>query len=191
MTSVQPRIRLHRSFDQRSHSYLGYVLRVDGAIDGVQRPFRIAIGPAVLAKHMIRVGDELAGQAEPVVDPSSETVELYRVAKLPENRLRRRRPAARSRRRWASWAPQREGSRRPGKLPPHQVEPDAPAGGSSAAWRSLRWLSATRNSARQPAEALAAESRQAELVVHLERSSATCREQPPRERTIDPSRLRD
>lgn len=29
LTSVQPRIRLSRSFDQRSHSYLGYVLRID------------------------------------------------------------------------------------------------------------------------------------------------------------------
>ena len=34
VTSVQPRIRLLRSFDERSHSYLGLMLRVQGAIDG-------------------------------------------------------------------------------------------------------------------------------------------------------------
>lgn len=30
LTSVQPRIRLTRSFDQRSHTYQGYLLRVQG-----------------------------------------------------------------------------------------------------------------------------------------------------------------
>ena len=30
LISVQPRIRLGRSFDQRSHTYLGYALRVRG-----------------------------------------------------------------------------------------------------------------------------------------------------------------
>src|SRR5262249_34733644 len=29
VTAVQPRIRLTRSFDQRSHSYLGYLLRIE------------------------------------------------------------------------------------------------------------------------------------------------------------------
>jgi hypothetical protein len=30
IVSIQPHIRLMRSFDERSHSYLGYLLRVDG-----------------------------------------------------------------------------------------------------------------------------------------------------------------
>jgi hypothetical protein len=30
LLSVQPRIRLTRSFDQRSHTYLGYALKVSG-----------------------------------------------------------------------------------------------------------------------------------------------------------------
>jgi hypothetical protein len=30
LVGVQPRIRLLRSFDQRQHSYQGYVLRVEG-----------------------------------------------------------------------------------------------------------------------------------------------------------------
>ena len=37
LTSVQPRIRLLRSFDQRSHSYLGYVLSVEGMIGNEER----------------------------------------------------------------------------------------------------------------------------------------------------------
>jgi hypothetical protein len=32
LVSVQPRTRLTRSFDERSHSYLGYALRVQGTI---------------------------------------------------------------------------------------------------------------------------------------------------------------
>ena len=31
ITAVQPRIRLQRSFDERSHSYLGYVLLLEGS----------------------------------------------------------------------------------------------------------------------------------------------------------------
>jgi len=34
LIGVQPRIRLTRSFDQRSHTYQGYVLRVHGAVGG-------------------------------------------------------------------------------------------------------------------------------------------------------------
>lgn len=30
IVAIQPRIRLMRSFDERYHSYLGFVLRIDG-----------------------------------------------------------------------------------------------------------------------------------------------------------------
>ena len=33
--SVQPRIRLTRSFDQRTHSYLGYIRTVQGLVGGL------------------------------------------------------------------------------------------------------------------------------------------------------------
>jgi hypothetical protein len=39
ITGVQPRIDLLRSFDERQHSYLEYLLRITGIIDGVQRGF--------------------------------------------------------------------------------------------------------------------------------------------------------
>ena len=47
ITSVQPRIRLTRSYDQRSHSYLGYNLRIDGTVgDDDRREFMVAVGKA-------------------------------------------------------------------------------------------------------------------------------------------------
>jgi hypothetical protein len=80
--SVQPRIRLTRSFDQRSHTYLGYALRVSGAVDGRPREFSIGIGKTVQGKHGFRAGDRVSGEAEPVADPRLEPVALYKVAKL-------------------------------------------------------------------------------------------------------------
>ena len=35
--SVQPRIRMIRSFDERSHNYLGYSLLIKGVIDNVSQ----------------------------------------------------------------------------------------------------------------------------------------------------------
>lgn len=46
--SVQPRVRLLRSFDQRSDTCLGYVARLAGSVDGEPRSFAIAIGEAAL-----------------------------------------------------------------------------------------------------------------------------------------------
>ena len=82
VTSVQPRIRLTRSFDQRSHSYQGYVLRVSGSIAGETREFLVAVGPAAHAKHQFRTGDSVNGEGIPVAEPRLETAELYRVSKL-------------------------------------------------------------------------------------------------------------
>ena len=82
LTSVQPRIRLLRSFDQRSHSYLGYVLRVDGAIGSEIREFSVGIGKGAQAKHEFRVGDLIRGECVPVVDPRRETAEYYKASKL-------------------------------------------------------------------------------------------------------------
>jgi hypothetical protein len=79
---VQPRIRLTRSFDQRSHTYLGYALRLRGSIGAETREFSVGIGKAAQAKHLFRVGDRVSGEAEPVADPGLEPVELYKVAQL-------------------------------------------------------------------------------------------------------------
>ena len=82
LTSVQPRIRLSRSFDQRSHTYQGYVLRVDGTIGEDRREFLVAIGEGAQAKHGFGVGDTVSGEGVPVTDPRLETAELYKVSKL-------------------------------------------------------------------------------------------------------------
>lgn len=44
LVSVQLQIRLTRSFDQRSHSYLGFVLRVQETVGGEEREFLVGIG---------------------------------------------------------------------------------------------------------------------------------------------------
>ena len=82
LTSVQPRIRLTRSFDQRSHSYLGYTLCIRGAIDGNDGEVRIGIGKAAQAKHGFRVGDRVSGQSHPVLDNRLETAQFYKTSKL-------------------------------------------------------------------------------------------------------------
>ena len=80
--SVQPRIRLLRSFDQRSHSYLGYNLRIEGNIGQEQREFMIAVGKSTQAKFQFSVGDVVSGLCEPVVDERLEVAEFYKVSKL-------------------------------------------------------------------------------------------------------------
>ena len=82
IVSVQPRIRLLRSFDERSHSYLGYVLRIEGTIGNDPGKFRIAVGKAARAKHHFRVDMEVSGLAVPVPDPRHETAGFYKVSGL-------------------------------------------------------------------------------------------------------------
>lgn len=82
ITSVQPRIRLTRSFDQREHSYLGYVLTLQGTIGSEQREFIVAIGEGAHAEHQFRVGDFVSGEGVPVAEPRTEIAELYKVSKV-------------------------------------------------------------------------------------------------------------
>ena len=80
--SVQPRIRLTRSFDERTHSYLGYSLVLEGVIGGERRQFSVGIGKVAQDKHAFRVGDEVSGRGIPVAYSRKEPVELYRASKL-------------------------------------------------------------------------------------------------------------
>lgn len=80
--SVQPRIRLLRSFDERSHGYLGYVLRVDGVIGGAERTFTLGIGKAAQAKHGFRNGVQVSGVCVPAADPNKEPAEFYKASRL-------------------------------------------------------------------------------------------------------------
>ncbi|MDY0290351.1 MAG: hypothetical protein RBR15_16105 [Sphaerochaeta sp.] len=78
--SVQPRIRLLRSFDQSSHSYLGYAL---GVLDS-EREEKLSIGIGLKAqeKHQFRIGMTISGSCVPVLDPDMESVDYYRASKL-------------------------------------------------------------------------------------------------------------
>jgi hypothetical protein len=78
--SVQPRIRLIRSFDQRSHTYLGFVIRIAGRVEDVEREVLVGIGAAAQEKHGFRVGDRVSGLGVAVADPRLETAELYKVS---------------------------------------------------------------------------------------------------------------
>ena len=82
LVSLQPRIRLLRSFDQRDHNYLGFVLRVRGTIDDNEREFSIGIGKAAQEKHQFRVGYIVKGESHPVLDHRTEVVEFYKTSKL-------------------------------------------------------------------------------------------------------------
>jgi len=80
--SVQPRIRLLRSFDQRSHSYLGYVLQIHGIIGEAEGTSVIGIGKGAQAKHQFRAGDLVGGKSEIVLDARTEAAEYYKTSEL-------------------------------------------------------------------------------------------------------------
>lgn len=54
LLAIQPRIRLTRSFDERTHTYLGYALRLDGAVGDRRGEFLVGIGSGTQAKHRYR-----------------------------------------------------------------------------------------------------------------------------------------
>ncbi len=80
--SVQPRIRLMRSFDERSHSYLGYTLHIDGSVSEEEKLFLIALGKGAHSKHKFHIGNIVSGLSVPVPDPRIETAEYYKSSKL-------------------------------------------------------------------------------------------------------------
>ncbi|MCI0656639.1 MAG: hypothetical protein L0170_06155, partial [Acidobacteria bacterium] len=85
--SVQPRIRLIRSFDERSHSYLGYVLGLEGTLGTLKgAAFLIALGEGAQEKHAFRVGDEVSGFSVPVENPELETAAYYKTSALEHHR---------------------------------------------------------------------------------------------------------
>ena len=80
---MQPRIRLTRSFDERSHSYLGYVLFARGTVAGGAREFSVGIGKSAQGKHGFRAGDEVSGEAVVVANPEMEPAEFYKASASP------------------------------------------------------------------------------------------------------------
>jgi hypothetical protein len=77
IVAVQPRIRLMRSFDQRSHSYLGYVLRIAGICGGQAHEFLIGVGKGAHDKYRFCAGMQLSSFSVAVDDPRLETANFY------------------------------------------------------------------------------------------------------------------
>jgi hypothetical protein len=73
---------LTRSFDQSSHTYLGYSLRIDGTIGEDERSFWVGVGKEAHAKHRFNVGVEVSGACEPVSDPEMERVKYYKATRI-------------------------------------------------------------------------------------------------------------
>lgn len=82
VVGVQPRIRLMRSFDERQHSYLGFVLRLQGSAGGEEREFTVGIGQAAQRKQEFRAGDRVSGRSHPVAQGAVEAVDSYRASQL-------------------------------------------------------------------------------------------------------------
>jgi hypothetical protein len=82
VVGVQPRVRLTRSFDQRSTQMLGYVLHLEGEIDGQADRFSIGVGPSHQAKHGFQVGTQVQGLCLPPRNPAEEPADYYQVSKL-------------------------------------------------------------------------------------------------------------
>jgi len=80
LVSVQPRIRLLRSFDIRHHNYPGYVLGVDGSYGDDIGLFLVAVGKAAHGKYQFRAGMEMSGVSVPVRDPRLETAGFYKTS---------------------------------------------------------------------------------------------------------------
>jgi hypothetical protein len=82
VTGVQPRIRLTRSFDERSHTYLGFLLRIKGSVGGMNSAFRVGVGSTAHAKHQFQVGDSVEGVGHRVADARLEIADIYKAARM-------------------------------------------------------------------------------------------------------------
>ena len=82
LLSVQPRIRLLRSFDIRYHNYLGYILAINGRYGDETGEFLIAVGKAAHDNYRFQVGMELSGESFMVRDPRLETAQYYKTSKI-------------------------------------------------------------------------------------------------------------
>ena len=69
-----------RSFDERYHNYLGYVLLIIGTFGEKQDEFHVAIGKAAQKKHRFQTGMAVSGMAVLVPDQQLETAEYYKAS---------------------------------------------------------------------------------------------------------------
>lgn len=79
--SVQPRIKLLRSFDEVSHQYSGYTLRLNGLLGPDRRIFKVGIGKAAHAKFQFGFCDKISGEGEWVIGEATNA-DIYKTSKL-------------------------------------------------------------------------------------------------------------
>ncbi len=82
LKAVQPRIRLIRSFDQRQHSYQGYILRIEGICGQETKEYLVAVGKVAHEKYRFRAGMEISGESLPIDDPRLEIAAFYKTSAL-------------------------------------------------------------------------------------------------------------
>ncbi len=80
--SIQPRIRLSRSFDEASYTYLVYAITLGGGINDQNTTFSIGISKAAHAKHQYKMNGVISGACMPVPNPEFEPTQYYKVSKL-------------------------------------------------------------------------------------------------------------
>jgi hypothetical protein len=71
-----------RSFDELSHSYLGYNLKIVGSLELEEKEFIVAVGKAAHLKFQFKIGDKIIGEGVRVPEQSQEISDIYKVSKL-------------------------------------------------------------------------------------------------------------
>jgi hypothetical protein len=80
--SVTLRIRLTRSFDQRSNTYLGYAMKVSGRVGSEAENFASVSGKSRTRNTTSGSATQYPVDALPVADPRLESVEYHKISKL-------------------------------------------------------------------------------------------------------------
>jgi len=80
--AVQPRVLLHRSFDERPEEYPGYALRASGRFEDRPRVFLVAISESDQERVRLQAGDHIEGEAQWVYDRRTEISDLAGVTDL-------------------------------------------------------------------------------------------------------------
>lgn len=82
VVSIQPRVRLIRSFDHRRFEYGGFVLAIEGDDAGEDEPLRVTLGRATQRRHRVRFGDVVSGASVRVPDEKREVAAWYRTTEF-------------------------------------------------------------------------------------------------------------
>ncbi len=80
--AVRPRVSATVRFGDRRHVYEGWVLIVEGEVDGAAGGFAVGVGVATMRKHAFRGGDQISGFGVVVAPSRRRGVDLQRASGL-------------------------------------------------------------------------------------------------------------